>query len=132
MSLITFSFSLYLSLSPWKGLFDYAICSSRDGRGCYVFLLNKSNLYNPFDLEEAAEPPDLEDRLPDDNAEDEDVPPFDSGVCAFGRVAVGSLTHDNVGLFIFDLSEELLKLLDYLGSLLVSSKCRCNTRDKGG
>lgn len=65
------------------------------------------DLDDSLDLEEAAQPPDLEKGLANDDANDEQVPPFDSGVCALGGVAVGALTEDNVLLLVLDLGEEI-------------------------
>lgn len=75
-------------------------------------------LDDALDLEEAAEPPDLEEGLANDNANDENVPPLDSGVCALSGVAVGALTHDNVLLLVLDLVKELREALDYRRGLL--------------
>jgi len=63
-------------------------------------------------LEGSAEPPDLEERLADDNADDKHVPPLDTAVGALGGVAVGSLAHDDVGLFVFNLVEEIGEFAD--------------------
>lgn len=60
-----------------------------------------------LDLEEAPQPPDLEEGLADDDADDEEVPPLDAGVCALGGVAVGALADDDVLLLVLDLGEEL-------------------------
>jgi hypothetical protein len=68
--------------------------------------------YHTLDLEEAAEPPDLEDRLANDDTDNEDVPPLDTGVGAFGGVAVNTLTHDNVLLLVLNLGQELGETLD--------------------
>lgn len=65
------------------------------------------DLDDPLDLEEAAKPPDLEKGLANDDANDEQVPPLDSGVCALSGVAVGALTEDNVLLLVLDLGEEI-------------------------
>lgn len=54
-------------------------------------------------LEESLEPPDLEYTLSNQYTELEYRPPLDSCVCAFGSISVGSLSHDNVGLFVLDL-----------------------------
>ena len=43
----------------------------------------------------------------DDDADDEDVPPLDSTVCALGSVSVGALANNNVRLLILDLGENL-------------------------
>ena len=64
-------------------------------------------LHDPLDLEEPPQPPDLEDRLADDDADDEDVPPLDPAVCALGGVSVGALADDNVRLLVLDLGEDL-------------------------
>ena len=66
-----------------------------------------------LDLEEALEPPDLEDALADDDAHLEDAPPLDAGVGALGGVAVGAFADDDVALFVLDLGEELGEELDY-------------------
>lgn len=71
-----------------------------------------SLLHNPLDLEEPPEPPDLKDRLADDDTDDEDVPPLDAAVCALCGVAVGALADDDVRLLVLDLGEELGELLD--------------------
>lgn len=68
-------------------------------------------LDDALDLEEAAQPPDLEDGLAGDDAEDEEVPPLDAGVGALGGVAVGTLAHDDVALLVLDGGEELAQLL---------------------
>lgn len=59
-----------------------------------------------LDLEEALEPPNLEDALANDDAHLEDAPPFDAGVGALGGVAVGALADDDVALLVLDLGEE--------------------------
>lgn len=71
-------------------------------------------LYYPLHLEEPPQPPDLEDGLADDNAEDEDVPPLDTAVCALCSVAVGALADDDVGLLVLDLGQEFGEFLDCL------------------
>ena len=76
-----------------------------------------------LDLEEALEPPDLEDALADDDAHLEDAPPLDAGVGALGGVAVGALADDDVALLVFDLGEEFGKLLDCWWDLLASGYC---------
>ena len=65
-----------------------------------------------LDLEEALEPPDLEDALADHDAHLEDAPPLDAGVGALGGVAVSALADDDVALFILDLSKEFGEELD--------------------
>jgi hypothetical protein len=69
-----------------------------------------------LDLEEALEPPNLEDALADDDAHLENAPPLDAGVGALGGVAVGAFTDDNVALLVLDLGEEFGEELDYKGS----------------
>lgn len=64
-------------------------------------------LDNTLDFEEATKPPDLEQRLASDDANDEDVPPLDAAVCGLGRVTVGALAHNNILLLILDLGQEL-------------------------
>jgi hypothetical protein len=73
-----------------------------------------------LDLEEALEPPDLEDALADDDAHLEDAPPLDAGVGALGGVAVGALADDDVALLVLDLGEEFGELLDCWWGLLAS------------
>lgn len=58
-----------------------------------------------LDLEEASQPPDLESALPEQDAHLENAPPFDTGVGAFGGVAVGAFADDDVGLLVLDLGE---------------------------
>lgn len=70
-------------------------------------------LQDTLNLEEATEPPDLEERFANNNADDEQVPPLDSGVCAFGGVAVGTFAEDNVLLFVLDLGKEFGELADW-------------------
>jgi len=65
------------------------------------------HLHDPLDFEEPPQPPDLEDRFADDDANDEDVPPLDPAVCALGSVPVGALADDNVRLLVLDLGEDL-------------------------
>jgi hypothetical protein len=77
-----------------------------------------------LDLEEALEPPDLEDALADDDAHLEDAPPLDAGVGALGGVAVGALADDDVSLFVLDLGEEFGELLDCWWVLSASDYCR--------
>lgn len=72
----------------------------------------RKRLDNALDLKEATQPPDLEEGLADDDANDENVPPLDAGVCRLGRVAVGALADDNVLLLILDLRQELGKALN--------------------
>ena len=65
-----------------------------------------------LDLEEALEPPDLEDALADDDTHLEDAPPLDTGVGALGGVAVGAFADDDVALLVLDLGEEFGEELD--------------------
>lgn len=58
-------------------------------------------------LKKALQPPDLKDALADQHAELEDGPPFDARIGGFGGVAVGALTDDDVGLFVFDLVKQV-------------------------
>jgi len=53
-------------------------------------------------LKESPQPPDLEDTFSNDNTNDKQIPPLDSGVGALGRVTVGALTQDNVTLLVLD------------------------------
>lgn len=64
-------------------------------------------------LEKALQPPDLEDAFGEEHAELEDAPPFDAAVGAFGGVAVDAFPHDDVGLFVFDLGEEVGEEFDW-------------------
>lgn len=57
-------------------------------------------------LEESLQPPDLEDAFTDQDSHLEHTPPLHSGVCAFRGVSVGSLSENNVRLFVFDLGKE--------------------------
>lgn len=69
--------------------------------------LAEVNSDHPLDLEEATQPPDLEEGFTNDDADDEEVPPLDSGVCALGGVAVGALADDDVLLLVLDLGKEI-------------------------
>lgn len=69
-------------------------------------------LYDTLDFEEAAQPPDLEERLAEDDTDNKQIPPLDAGVGALGGVAVGSLSDNNVLLLVFDLGEEIGQFLD--------------------
>ena len=71
------------------------------------------HLHYSLDLEEPAQPPDLEESLTDDKADDEDVPPLDTGVCALGGVAVRALTDDDVGLLVLDLCQKFGHAADW-------------------
>ena len=79
--------------------------------------------YNALDLEEATQPPDLEEGLADDDANDEEVPPLDAGVGALGRVAVRALTDDNVLLLVLDLGEEIGEGADCFVGRIGSATC---------
>lgn len=79
-------------------------------------------LYDALDLEEASQPPNLEDRLANDNAEDEKVPPLDACVGALGGVAVGAFAHDDVLLLVLDLGKEVGEFAD-CRTALVSTTC---------
>lgn len=87
-------------------------------------------LHNPLHLEESPQPPNLENRLADDNAQDEDVPPLDTAVGALGSVAVGTFAEDNVLLLVPDLGEEIGKFLDYKQEKRVVSKEKGGKEDK--
>lgn len=69
-------------------------------------------LNHALDLEEASQPPDLEERLANDDTNNEHVPPLDSAVCALGGVSVGALTDDDILLFVLDLGKEVRQLAD--------------------
>lgn len=58
-------------------------------------------------LKEALEPPDLEDAFCSKDKDLEGAPPFDPTVCALRSISVSAFADDYVGLFIFDLGEEL-------------------------
>ena len=70
------------------------------------------SLNNALDLKEASQPPDLEERLANDNTDNKHVPPLDSAVCALGGVSVGALTDDDVLLLILDLGKEFGQFAD--------------------
>lgn len=70
-------------------------------------------LYDALDLEEATEPPDLEESLTNDDADDEHVPPLDTGVGAFGGIAVGAFADDDVRLLVLDLGKKIGETTDY-------------------
>ncbi len=76
---------------------------------------SRGSLDDTLDLEEATEPPDLEEGLADDDANNEKVPPLDAAVCALGSVAVGAFAEDNVLLLVLDLVEEIGKALHWRG-----------------
>ena len=81
---------------------------------------SSSTSHHPLDLEEALEPPDLEDALGDEHADLDDTPPLDARVGALGRVAVHALAHDDVGLLVLDLGDDGAQGADWNGSSLVS------------
>jgi len=58
-------------------------------------------------LEEALQPPDLEDALAHQDAHLEYAPPLHAPVGGLSCVAVDALAEDDVGLLVFDLGEEL-------------------------
>lgn len=87
------------------------------------------HLYHTLDLEEATQPPDLEERLADDNADDKQVPPLHAGVGALGGVAVGAFADDNVALLILDLGEEFGEELDCWSVKLVTTRTNWPLRD---
>ena len=64
-------------------------------------------LHEALDFEEAADPPDLEETLADEERQLEDAPPLDTGVGGLGGVAVGALADDDVRLLVLDLGHEL-------------------------
>jgi hypothetical protein len=85
-------------------------------------------LYNPFDLvqvnqppaqdskargtalaylEEALQPPHLEDTLSHQDYHLEYAPPLDSAVCTLCRISMGPLANNNIRLLIPDLGKEL-------------------------
>lgn len=77
-----------------------------------AFFIQKHLLYkcafafaldHTLDLKEASQPPDLEYRLANDDANDKHVPPLDSAVGALGGVSVGALTDNDVLLLVLDL-----------------------------
>lgn len=80
----------------------------------HLFLTTTSQSYHSLHFEESPEPPDLEDRLPNDNSDDEDVPPLHSAVGALCGIPVGALADYDVRLLILDLGEDLGKLADYI------------------
>jgi hypothetical protein len=69
-----------------------------------------------LDLEEALEPPNLEDAFANDDAHLENAPPLDAGVGALGGVAVGAFADDNVALLVLNLGEEFGEELDCEGN----------------
>lgn len=58
-------------------------------------------------LEEALQPPDLEDTIRNQDAHLEGAPPLDTTVGALSSVAMNALAEDNVGLFVFNLCEKI-------------------------
>ena len=65
-------------------------------------------------LKEPLKPPDLEHALPNQNSQLEYTPPLDPAICAFRCIAVSALADNDVGLFIFDLIQELGELFNYV------------------
>jgi hypothetical protein len=63
-------------------------------------------------LEEALQPPHLEDPFSYQDAQLEDRPPLDPRVGALGRVPVRAFPHHNVRLFVLDLGQEFGELSD--------------------
>ena len=61
-------------------------------------------------LKEPLQPPDLKDTLPYQDSQLKYAPPFDPAICALSCIAVGPLTDNDVGLFIFDLIQQLREL----------------------
>lgn len=61
-------------------------------------------------LEEPPQPPDLEDALANNDANDEQVPPFHPAVGALRRVAVSTLAHDDVALLVLNPLQQLRQL----------------------
>lgn len=85
----------YLGNAPYLSPFSY-----------HRIILN-SFLNHTLNLEEASQPPDLEEGLANNDTNNEHVPPLDSAVCALGGVSVGALTHNDVLLFVLDLGKEI-------------------------
>lgn len=61
---------------------------------------------SPTYLEEALQPPHLEEALSNEYQKLKYAPPLDAGVCAFGSIPVYSFADDDVALFILDLGNE--------------------------
>jgi hypothetical protein len=61
-------------------------------------------------LEEPLQPPDLKDAFANQDSHLEDTPPLYSSVRALGCVSMGSFPDHDIGLFVFDLGEELRQL----------------------
>lgn len=78
----------------------------------YSVLPLDMDLHYPLDLKEPSQPPDLENRLANDHAQNKDVPPLDAAIRALGGVAVGALAHDDIRLLVLDLGEEVGEFLD--------------------
>lgn len=57
-------------------------------------------------LEEALEPPDLENALRGEDKDLKCTPPLDPTVRALRGISVGAFADNYVGLFVFDLGEE--------------------------
>lgn len=66
-----------------------------------------------LDLEEALQPPNLEDTLTDENKHLEDGPPLNTLVCRLGSIAVNTLTENDIRLLILDLCQKLRKSTDF-------------------
>ena len=81
-------------------------------------------------LKEALQPPYLKDALPNQHTQLEDGPPFDARVGGFSGVAVGALADDDVGLFVFDLVEEVGQGFDWRG--LMSAKGEWDSQRQRG
>ena len=58
-------------------------------------------------LEESPQPPNLEDGLANNDANNEQIPPLDASVGALRRIPVCPLADDDVGLLVLDLGEQL-------------------------
>ena len=69
--------------------------------------LSGRSLNHTLDFKEAAEPPDLEEGLANNDANDEEVPPLDAAVCALGGVAMSAFAENNILLLVLDLGEEV-------------------------
>jgi len=67
-------------------------------------------LHHPLYLEKPPDPPNLPRRVPSHNSQLEYTPPLYPRICAFGRIPMVSLPHDDVFLFIFNLAEQFREL----------------------
>lgn len=63
-------------------------------------------LNNALDLEEPLQPPNLEAAVGYQYKKLEDAPPFDSAICALGRVSMRPFSHYDVPLFVLDLIDQ--------------------------